>query len=136
MRSLLFVLLVVCAGCQTTNIVTMTVVEPAPVELPSYLKRVGIINRSLSSDKDKLLDKVDKVLSAEGMNLDKEGAEETLKGLHEELQRNNKLVEVLLLDAGQIENPSFGTFPNPLSWDKVNDICAKNKLDGIKISCQ
>lgn len=131
MKSLLLVLLAISVGCQTTNIVTMTVVEPAPVELPSYIKRVGIINRSLSSDKDKMLDKVDKVLSAEGMNLDKEGAEETLRGLREELQRNNKLVEVVLLDADQVENPSFGTFPNPLSWDKVSDICAKNKLDGL-----
>lgn len=133
MRGICFVILILSVACQTTNIVTMSVIEPAPVELPPYMQKVGIVNRSLSSDKDKLLDKVDKVLSAEGMNLDKEGAEASVTGLKEELEKNNKLTQVVILEAEQVENPAFGTFPNPLSWDQVNMICNKNDLDGLFI---
>src|SRR5690606_16337993 len=133
MKSLLITLLVLSIGCQTTNIVTMSVIEPAPVELPSHIQRVGILNRSLSAEKDKMLDKVDKVLSAEGMNLDKEGAEATVLGLKEELERNNKLIDVVVLEVEQIENPAYGNFPNPLPWEQVYAICDQNGLDGLSV---
>lgn len=128
---LFFAVLILNMACQTTNIVTMSVIEPAPVELPSYIQKVGIVNRSLSGDKDKLLDKVDKVLSAEGMNLDKEGAEASVTGLKEELERNNKLTQVVVLEVDQIENPAYGSFPNPLSWDQIASICSQHGLDGL-----
>lgn len=131
MKNIFFALLILSMGCQTTNIVTMSVIEPSPVELPPYMQKVGIINRSLPSDKNRLLDKVDKVLTAEGLNLDKEGAVATLLGLKEELERNNKLTQVVVLDIEQVESPSFGNFPNPLSWDEINNICSKNNLDGL-----
>ncbi len=132
MRSILFLAaLILNMACQTTNIVTMSVIEPAPVELRPYIQKVGIVNRSLPSNKDKLLDKVDKVLSAEGMNLDKEGAEASVLGLKEELERNNKLTQVVVLEVEQIENPAYGSFPNPLSWDQVDVICNENGLDGL-----
>lgn len=132
MRVILFIAaLVLNIACHTTNVVTMSVIEPAPVELPQYIQKVGILNRSLPADKDKLLDKVDKVLSAEGMNLDKEGAEASVLGLKEELERNNKLVEVVVLEVEQIENPAYGNFPNPLPWEQVYAICDQNGLDGL-----
>lgn len=131
MKNVFFALLILSMGCQTTNIVTMSVIEPAPVELPSSMQKIGIINRSLPSDKDRLLDKVDKVLTAEGVNLDKEGAEASVLGLKEELERNNKLTQVVVLDIEQIEAPAFGTFPNQLSWNLVNEICSDHNLDGL-----
>lgn len=118
-------------GCSSTNIVTMSVVEPAPITLPAHMKKIGIINRSLASDKDKMMDKVDQILSMEGKTLDKEGAEESIKGLQEELKRNNKIHEVLILEADQLENPGFGVFPAPLSWNKIAEICEKYQLDGL-----
>lgn len=132
MRHLIFlVVLILNMACQTTNIVTMSVIEPAPVELPPYLQKIGIVNRSLPSDKHRVIDQVDKVLSAEGMNLDKEGAEASLLGLREELERNGKLAEVVVLEVEQVENPAYGTFPNPLSWDQVGVICNQHGLDGL-----
>ncbi|CAN5486732.1 hypothetical protein BH23BAC1_BH23BAC1_47010 [soil metagenome] len=129
----IFILFCITAiiGCSSTNIVTMSVIEPAPVELPPYMKKLGIINRSLPSEKDKLLNQVDQILSVEGKNLDKEGAMESIIGLKEELLRNNRIEEVKILEAEQIDNPAFGTFPGPLSWNKVAEICQKYQLDGL-----
>lgn len=60
-------------SCKTQQLY-LTVAEPAPVTLPSYIKKVGVINRSIPTDETKGLDVMDKVLSLEGVNLDKEGA--------------------------------------------------------------
>ncbi|MDQ3535873.1 MAG: DUF6340 family protein [Bacteroidota bacterium] len=129
----LFLLIAGLWGCSSTNIVTMSVIEPAPVELPSYMKRIGIINRNLPSEKDKILDKVDQILSVEGKNLDKEGALESIVGLSEELKKNSRINEVLLLETVQLENPGFGIFPGPLSWNKIAEICMKHQLNGLFI---
>lgn len=126
---LLFFLMASIIGCRSTNIVTMSVIEPAPVTLPSSMKKIGIINRSLTSDQT--LDKIDKVFSVEGKNLDKEGAQESITGLEEELRKNSRLEEVIVLKDETLEKTSFGTFPNPLSWDKAAEICRKNQLDGL-----
>jgi len=130
----LFLLLIagLAAGCSATNIVSMTVTEPAPVELPSYLKRVGTVNRSMTSSKGgKTMDDIDKVLSAEGKNLDKDGAAECMAGLSDQLQQNSRFEAVISIKEEPLDNPNFGVFPSPMAWDKLATICASNKLDGL-----
>lgn len=79
MKKYLFILLLVSIlqSCKTDQLY-LNVVEPAPVTIPSYVKSVGIINRSVPTDKTKILDVVDKVLSLEGVDLDKDGALESI----------------------------------------------------------
>ena len=61
-------------SCVSTNQLTMTAVEPAPVSIASDVRNIGIINRSLPSEGHKTIDQIDKILSVEGKNLDKHGA--------------------------------------------------------------
>jgi uncharacterized lipoprotein YajG len=72
------------ASCKTQQLY-LNVVEPAPVTLPPYIKSVGVINRSIPTDETKTLDVIDKALSLEGVDLDKDGAMESIKGLSDEL---------------------------------------------------
>lgn len=60
-------------SCSATNNLTMGATEPAIVHLPKDIQRIGIINRSLPSEGNKQIDKIDQILSAEGLNLDKKG---------------------------------------------------------------
>ena len=72
--------LLVLVSCKTQQLY-LNVVEPAPVTLPAYIKSVGVINRSVPTDETKGLDMLDKALSLEGVNLDKDGALENVRGL-------------------------------------------------------
>lgn len=112
------------------NNLTMSVTEPAPVFVPNHIKRVGLLNRSQSTT-NKTLDKIDKILSAEGQNLDKEGADEVVQGIKDAFEKNQTFEAVLNVESDKIENPGLGIFPNTLSWDMVNTLCNENDVDAL-----
>lgn len=117
------------ASCKT-NQLWLNVVEPAPVTIPSYIKKVGVIDRSAPTEESKPLDVADKVLSLEGKNLDRDGAIESIRGLAEELKNNNRFDEVKTLDI-DFRTPRLTEFPVPLSWDIVQTICSENGTDAL-----
>lgn len=59
---LVFLALVSCK----TNQLYLNVWEPAPVTIPSYVKSVGVINRSVPTDETKVFDEIDKVFTLVG----------------------------------------------------------------------
>ena len=133
MKKICFLLLSVLlfGACSTTNIVTMTVVDPAPVTLPASIKKVGIINRSNAIDKNNLINKIDQVLSGETKNLDKDGAKECISGMQNELLSNKRFDEIKVLDQLDLRGPGMGIMPAPLSQDDVNKICRANDVDAL-----
>ncbi|CAL6310806.1 unnamed protein product [Bathycoccus prasinos] len=76
----------------------MGITQPAQVSIPSDVASIGIINRSTASEKNKVADKIDKILSLEGLNLDKEGAQNTILGLSYELERDNRFETVKIIE--------------------------------------
>lgn len=122
-------LIAALCSCSSTNYLTMNVVEPSPVFLPPSAQKVGIVDQSLPSDKMKKLDDLDKIFSAEGKNMDKDGAHAAVMGLFDELTNNNRFSEIKIIDSANVKSPGLGVFPAPLSWDKVQQICYENKVD-------
>jgi nucleoside diphosphate kinase len=121
----------VIIGCSSTNTVTMSVQQPAVVSIPSTMKNVGVIDRSLTKDEGGVLQRIDQVMSVKGSELDKKGALAGINGLVEELSKNNRLQSVKKLDVEQLENPAYGVLPAPLAWDKISEICEEHDLDGL-----
>src|SRR3989337_2951914 len=76
------------SACKT-DLVYMNIKEPAPVTMPAYIETVGVINRSLASEETRKINVLDEVLSAEGPELDKEGAKESITGLKDQLIANH-----------------------------------------------
>lgn len=114
-----------------TNYVYLTVQEPAPVSFPGYIKKVGIINRSLASDDNKFLNKMDQILGEKGPELDIAGGKESIRGLTDALSQNARFTQVSFLDKVDLRSPGPGVFPAPLSWDKIDKICKENKIDAL-----
>lgn len=131
MKNYIFPLIIalVLLSCKT-NQLYLNVVEPAPVTIPGSIKNVGIINRSMPTDETKVIDVVERVLTAEGANLDKDGSEASINGLVDELSANNRFTAV---DALKIDfrTPKNGMFPVPLSWEIVERICKENGKDAL-----
>lgn len=114
-----------------TNQLYINVLEPAPVTIPSQIKTVGIINRSIPTDETKALDVLDKVLSLEGANLDKDGAWESINGLYDELSTNVRFTEIKKLNDIDFRTPAVKIFPIPLSWDIVDKICNETGTNAL-----
>ena len=127
----LFLITVLPVSCKTSQL-SLTVVEPAPVTLPRELKKVGVINRSIPTDETKTLDIIDKALSLEGADLDKDGAEQCILGLTDELMNNRRFDEVKNLSDIDFRTPKLGDiFPVPLSWEIVDKISREKSIDAI-----
>ena len=127
------IIVLIISGCSSSNIVTMNVIEPAPVTMPGNIKTIGIINRNTVSTGNTTLDKADMILSLEGMKLDKDGAERSIQGLLTELNRNTRFTSVKYLQNEQVESAAPGVFPAAISWEKATQICARNNVDALYV---
>ena len=131
MISYLFFITVLMVSCKTSEL-SLSVIEPAPVTLPREIKQVGVINRSMPTDETKTLDIIDKALSLEGTDLDKDGAEQCIAGLTEELMNNQRFDKVKNLNDIDFRTPKLGDiFPVPLSWDIVDKITREKGIDAL-----
>ncbi len=126
-----FILVAIAFSACKTDLVYMNIMEPAPVSMPPGIKTIGVINRSIASEETKKINVLDEVLSAEGPQLDKEGAKESINGLRDELLTNDRFTEVILLDDLNLTTTGAGVFPSALPWDVVEQICTQNHVDAI-----
>lgn len=132
MNKLLVIILaaILISSCKTQHLY-LNVVEPAPVTVPAYIKKVGVINRSMPTDESKAFDVIDKALSLEGASLDKDGADESIAGLADELLQNGRFTEVKVLSDIDFRTPKLTLFPVPLSWEIVAQICDETDTDAL-----
>jgi len=138
MRRILFtqilfvsLVIIILGSCSSTNTLTLGVTEPALVYLPSNIKTIGIINRSLPSEKNAELDQIQKILTIEGKDLDKDGAHESVVGLQNELQNYQMFSEVKIIDNIDAMSMGLGIFPSSLPWNMIEQICYENNIDAI-----
>ncbi len=132
MRTYLIIFLAVITffSCKTSQM-SLSVVEPAPISIPPNIKEVGIVNRSMPTDENASVNKVDQVLSLEGMKLDKDGSAACMGSLAEELKMNERFEEVKMLDQVDLRNPLLGKMAAPVDWNTISTICEDNQVDAL-----
>lgn len=118
-------------SCSATNNLTMGATEPAIVHLPKEIQRIGIINRSLPSEGNRTIDKIDQILSAEGLDLDRKGAEAAINALSDELAGTGRFEEILILDQETAIRKGLDVFPSSLSWEVIEEICTAHGVNAI-----
>ncbi|MEO9023341.1 MAG: DUF6340 family protein [Ginsengibacter sp.] len=124
-------ILFILSSCASTELLRMSVLEPAPVTLPATIKNVVVVNRTLVSAKSKVYDAIDKAVTLEGAELDKEGAEQAVIGLTDELKKNNRFDEVEILLGAGLTTDAPGIFSAPLSWDLVEKYGNDHNADAL-----
>lgn len=131
MKKHIFLIVLACTmlSCKM-NQLYLNVVEPAPVTIPSYVTKVGVIDRSRNTEETRFLDVAEKVLTLEGTNLDRDGAAESITGLAEELRNNNRFTEVKYVEM-DFRTPNVSMFPVPLTWDIVEKVCRETGTDAL-----
>ena len=122
---------IIISACSSTNRMTMGVTNPAKVYLSPDITRVGIINRSTPSQNNNTLDKIDQILSAEGLNLDKKGAEAAIASLAAELSVIKNFEDIKIIENVEEVKSGLAVLPASLSWDLIEKLCAENNVDVI-----
>lgn len=130
-RYLILLLLVPSLFSCKTNQLFINVVQPAPVTISPEIKKAGIINRSVPTDETKIFDIIDKALTLESADLDRNGAQQSIAGLRDELLVNDRFTEVKVIDDTEFRASRIGLLPPPLSWDIVEMICRESQTDAL-----
>ena len=113
-------------GCKTD--LFLNVQEPPAVFLPKDYVSAGVVNRTLTSGTQGILDKIEAGLSLEGPELDYVGSTDAVESCYDELTRNPRFQKVLLLDEMQLQTPGLDVFPAQLDWSEVERICIENDV--------
>ncbi len=120
----------VFSSCRT-NQLYIRVQVPAPVTISNSVKRVGVINRSVPNEQEKVQNAAHQVLSAQSFAILKEGGAEGIRGLKDALMENKRFDNIDVIDSVSLKSTAIGLFPAELSWDKVESICKANQLDAL-----
>jgi hypothetical protein len=113
--------------CSTTW-VNITLTRPAAVPLPSEIKSIAIIDRTLQEKTRN--NQIEKTLTGEAFKQDEQAVREVIMGIIERCSEYNKF-SFVKTDERTISNFTKNTFPTMLSWKEVEDLCKKYKTDAI-----
>ncbi len=101
------------------------------VELPKTAKSIGLINRSIPNENIKKADKLEELLSQEGFGIDKKASNTSIYEMSNHFARNN--FNCKLIDSTLYKSTALSQRPEALTWEKVNEICTKNKVDLLMV---
>ncbi|HZZ75476.1 MAG TPA: hypothetical protein VFE04_06080, partial [Puia sp.] len=57
-RAIYSLIVLACYSCSSTNLMSLSVLKPAPVSIPANIKTVAVVNRSRASSQSQTLDAI------------------------------------------------------------------------------
>jgi hypothetical protein len=133
MKKYLLIASIVLLGvaCKTTY-VTVQVLQPAQITIPSKIKNLVFINRSLPDKKDKFRNILEGAVTGEDVFADRRGSEECVKGVTGKLQGSPRF-QASLPENINLRGTGTRAFPPALDWNIVEDICKNNQADALVV---
>lgn len=125
-----FLISALLLGACKTSTVSLDVLRPADITLPDHIQKVVVVNRTYPSKEDKVWNVVEGVLTGEGIGTDRRATEEAIKGMIETMRRSPRFQLVNPYTTGE-KGSGTGSFPEPLPWSKVEEICNNSQADAL-----
>ncbi len=123
------ILLINISACSSTQKVVIKAVEPSPVNLANDIKNVGVINNSQSISAISKGLSLNQQVERQDNWLRKKGATAALQSLVQELKKDERFTEVMLLSDVSVEQAGFLNDDATVKWHEIESICDENKLD-------
>ncbi|MGI9547754.1 MAG: DUF6340 family protein [Flavobacteriaceae bacterium] len=101
--------------------------EPAPVDLSSNIKRIGIINESLVVDNTEVSSDLEAWVTYTDQQLSEAAKEAALAGLFDELSKDSRFDTILLLQ--NTKNELLGS--NEIPWNSMEMLCKRYNVDAL-----
>jgi hypothetical protein len=129
MPATLLGIVIVCYSCSSTNLMSLSVTEPAPVSLPPAAKTAVVVNRSRAADDSRTIDAIHRTFSLETKEQQAAGSAASVTGLTDALIRSNRFAAIKTPTNFDLRSFGAGVFPVVMSWDTVQKICDENHAD-------
>ena len=127
----IFVLTCLLVSCTSTKELTIQTINPSPVDFPSQIKRIGIVNAAKSTDTKSYSTRLEQMIVLEERWLAKEGTAAVLAGLFDELVQDQRFDTILILGNLPEKIADLGTTPTEDTWKAIATLCEENDLDAI-----
>jgi len=124
----LFPVMMIFSGCAGTRHIHFNAQVPALYSIPHHIKSLAIIDRSLPEDED--LNLLEGILTGEGVRQDKLATQIVIDGLNHSLQ-NSSRYQVVRTTEKMKGSGAGGTFPEPLDWERVTELCEEYEADAL-----
>ncbi|MFO7657339.1 MAG: DUF6340 family protein [Bacteroidales bacterium] len=108
--------------------VRLNILQPALITLPEHIRDIAVIDRTLQDATSKT--KTEQVLTGEMFKQDEQALKRAIDGTLEVCAEFNmfKIIRTAERFKG---GGTKTTFPAPMPWDQINDICNKHQADAI-----
>ncbi|MEX0291652.1 MAG: DUF6340 family protein [Flavobacteriaceae bacterium] len=123
--------LILITACSTTHQLSINTIAPAEVDLARNIKRIGIINSSIPSERAEYKDRLGQILASEDKELAKQGTDAAINGLFEELANDQRFEEILLLEDVPEVMKGISPVPDANSWNTIETLCQMHDVDAI-----
>lgn len=108
--------------------VKLTLVRPSELVMPDYIQSIALIDRTkLENTKQ---NKAEQILTGEAFRQDEQAVFQLGEGFIEACSGTKRFVTVRTGERF-ISNGTKSTFPTPLDWDTVTELCNKNQTDAL-----
>lgn len=108
--------------------VNLTLIRPSEIMLPDYIKTIAIVNRTVQEENPQ--NKLEQVLTGEFFNQDEQAVRQVAEGFITACAGLERYFTVRTEEAFGSDGTKT-TFPTPMDWDQVNDICDEYHTDAI-----
>ncbi len=128
MKKTIIILILGLLFLNCTSSINLRVLKPARVTIKQHVQSIAIINRTKPTSIAQTI--IEGVFSGETPIQDASASLEAINGMVNSLNRSDRFRVVntgLIMDG----SATGGSFPTPLKWSKVQQICKKHNADAI-----
>jgi tetratricopeptide (TPR) repeat protein len=108
--------------------VNLTLTRPSELVLPDYIKAIALIDRTLQEETPQ--NKVEQVITGEIFRQDEQAIMKVTDGFIDACSGMNRFQPVRTTEKYQSDGTKT-TFPTPLDWNTVDEICSKYQADAL-----
>lgn len=127
--ALIFISILLFHSCKTAQ-TSMEVLRPAEINIPTHVKKVAVINRSLPGREDRLLNIIEGLVTGEPIFADREGSNHCVNGLIDQLN-NGPRFNAILATSSDLYGTGTRQFAPAISWFRVDSLCRTYGVDAL-----
>lgn len=134
MRNIIYILSVfaiysIITSCATSSI-SMQVLVPAEITVPTTIKKLTFTNRSLPGKGEKLNNIIEGVLTGEGIQVDREASYRCIDGVADVLLSSPRYT-INVPSNLDLRGKGTREWPIPLDWNEVSRLCNEYQSDAL-----
>ena len=118
----------IISACGPSKNVSFNITQPAEITFPSDVNTILLIDRTKFDNN--VLNTIEGILTGELPADDKHAAQEALNSLKNKLDYSPRF-NVKILTERFSGNSMTATFPQPLPWNKIDELCIQNNAEVI-----